>query len=189
MGKIQFKYHPNIYEDDVLVHKSGICQCCGKQISEYIEHIYSAEDVDCICLQCVSDGTAAQKFDAEFVSWAEPVSDPEKSDELFHRTPGYLGWQDENWLACCDDYCQYLGRVGIDELNDLGIKDEVLQEYLQEYHRNLYTSLFAWGRSDQGTINNRHKGISRNICSCRHLQWQFQSVVCAHVTHRQLLYK
>ena len=104
MGKIQFKYHPNIYEDDVLVHKSGICQCCGKQISEYIEHIYSAEDVDCICLQCVSDGTAAQKFDAEFVSWAEPVSDPEKSDELFHRTPGYLGWQDENWLACCDDY-------------------------------------------------------------------------------------
>ncbi|MBR2550668.1 MAG: CbrC family protein, partial [Clostridiales bacterium] len=54
MGKIQFKYHPNIYEDDVLVHKSGICQCCGKQISEYIEHIYSAEDVDCICLQCVS---------------------------------------------------------------------------------------------------------------------------------------
>ena len=106
MEKIRFKYHPNIYEDDILVHKSGTCQCCGRQISEFIEHVYSSEDVDCICLQCVSDGTAAQKFDAVFV-----------------------GWQDENWLACCDDYCQYLGRVGIDELNDLGIKDEVLQEY------------------------------------------------------------
>ena len=129
MKKIQFRYHPNIYDDDILFHKSGICQCCGKQISEFIEHVYSSEDVDCICLQCVSDGTAAQKFDAVFVSWAESVSDPKKRDELFHRTPGYLGWQDENWLACCDDFCQYLGRVGIDELNNLGIKDEVLQEY------------------------------------------------------------
>ena len=32
MKKIQFRYHPNIYDDDILVHKSGICQCCGKQI-------------------------------------------------------------------------------------------------------------------------------------------------------------
>ena len=67
MKKIQFRYHPNIYEDDILVRKSGICQCYGKQISEFIEHVYSSEDIDCICLQCVSDGTAAQKFDVVFV--------------------------------------------------------------------------------------------------------------------------
>lgn len=131
MERIKFKYHPNVYEDDIVVHKNGVCQCCGKQVSEYIEHLYSAEDVDCICLQCVSDGAAAEKFDAEFVADAELVSDPQKTDELFHRTPGYLGWQDDYWLACCDDYCQYLGRVGNAELEDLGIKDEVLKEYAQ----------------------------------------------------------
>jgi len=131
MEKIKFKYHPNIYEDDILVHENGVCQCCGKQVDEYIEHIYSSEDIECICLYCVNDGTAAKKFDAEFVADAEPVRDPEKTDELFHRTPGYLAWQDDYWIACCDDYCQYLGRVGIAELNDMGIKDEVLEEYAQ----------------------------------------------------------
>ncbi|SKA71069.1 hypothetical protein SAMN02745111_02153 [Eubacterium uniforme] len=131
MERIQFKYHPNIYDDDILVRKTDICQCCGKQVNEYIEHLYTAEEVDCICLQCVSNGMAAKKFDAEFVSYADHVSDPEKWDELFHRTPGYLGWQDDYWLACCDDYCQYLGRVGIAELDKLGIKDEVLREYVQ----------------------------------------------------------
>ena len=131
MEKIKFKYHPNIYEDDILVHENGVCQCCGKQVDKYIEHIYSSEDVECICLYCVNDGTAAKKFDAEFVADADPVSDPEKTDELFHRTPGYLAWQDDYWIACCDDYCQYLGRVGIAELNDMGIKDEVLVEYAQ----------------------------------------------------------
>ena len=131
MDKIKFKYHPNIYEDDILVHENCVCQCCGKQVDEYIEHIYSSEDVECICLYCVNDGTAAKKYDAEFVADADPVSDPEKTDELFHRTPGYLAWQDDYWIACCDDYCQYLGRVGIAELNDMGIKDEVLEEYAQ----------------------------------------------------------
>ena len=90
---------------------------------------YSAKDVDCVCLSCIHDGSAAEKFDAEFVQFAEAVSDPEKRDELFKRTPGYVSWQGENWLACCDDYCAYLGTVGIQELEKLGIKEEVLEDY------------------------------------------------------------
>ena len=98
----------------------------------YIENIYSRSDVDCICLECVSNGEAAKKFDAEFIQDAEYVTDSKKRDELFHRTPGYISWQGEYWLACCDDYCQYLGRVGIEELDELGITDEVLKNYVSE---------------------------------------------------------
>ena len=29
------------------------------------------------------------------------VDDPEKLDELIHRTPGYSGWQQEYWRAHC----------------------------------------------------------------------------------------
>lgn len=87
MEKITFKYHPNIYEEDILVHKNGACQCCGKSVSEYIEHLYASEDVDCICLQCVSDGSAAEKFDAEFIADAEPVSDPKKRTNCFIEHP------------------------------------------------------------------------------------------------------
>ena len=125
----KFKYHPNIETDDIVIYDEGICQCCNKKVNAYIEHIYSPTDVDCICLDCVKDGSAAKKFNGCFNQYAEKVSDPEKTDELFHRTPGYLGWQFEYWLACCDDYCAYLGRVGIKELDELGITEEVLEEY------------------------------------------------------------
>ena len=121
MKRIEFKYHPN--------HEEGVCNCCGRKVPEYIGMAYSAEDIDCICLSCIHDGSAAEKFGAEFVQFAEEVSDPEKRDELFKRTPGYMSWQGENWLACCDDYCAYLGTVGIKELEELGIKDEVLRDY------------------------------------------------------------
>ena len=129
MDRITFKYHPNIYDDDILIKKEGVCQCCGKKVDSYIEQIYTASDVDCICLKCVSDGSAAIKYDGAFIAWAEDIPDSEKRDELFMRTPGYLGWQGENWLACCDDYCEYLGRVGIEEINNMLDGEEILNEY------------------------------------------------------------
>ena len=113
MKRIEFKYHPNLYSDEILIHEEGVCNCCGRKVPEYIGTAYSPEDTDCICLSCIHDGSAAEKFNAEFVQFA----------------PGYLSWQGEYWLACCDDYCAYLGTVGIRELQELGIKDEVLRDY------------------------------------------------------------
>lgn len=50
---------------------------------------------------------AASKFDGEFQNpeSTDCVSNPDKLDELIHRTPGYCGWQQEYWIAHCDDYC------------------------------------------------------------------------------------
>lgn len=81
MEKIKFKYHPNIYEDDILVKEVGVCECCGETVSCYINQIYTEEDVERVC------------------------------------------------LACCDDYCQYLHRVGMDELEKMDCKNEILEEY------------------------------------------------------------
>ena len=47
MKKVNFKYFPNIYEDDALIHAEGVCQCCGKNVYEYIDTLYSKDDVDC----------------------------------------------------------------------------------------------------------------------------------------------
>ena len=74
MERIEFKYHPNLYSDEILIRGEGVCNCCGKKVTEYIDSVYSPEDLDCICLGCISDGSAAEKFDAEFVQYAEEVS-------------------------------------------------------------------------------------------------------------------
>ncbi len=129
MEHIKFRYNPYIYDDEILIRGEGVCDCCGRSVTEYIDSVYSAQAPDCICLSCIHDGSAAEKFNATFVQYAEEVSDPQKRDELFRRTPGYLAWQGENWLVCCDDYCAYLGPVGIRELEEMGIIDEALADY------------------------------------------------------------
>ena len=131
MSKLpEFKYHPNIYDDDIVFHADGICQGCGKEVSIFTNSMYTRHAIQCICMNCVADGSAAKKFDGEFIQDVESVvSDPIKTDELLHRTPGYHCWQGEYWLVCCDDYCEYLGPVTGKELDKMGIADSVVEEY------------------------------------------------------------
>ncbi len=128
-----FKYHPNLYKSGYVEYNKEICQCCGEAVEAYISSMYCRENIKCICLVCVASGKAAEKFEGEFVQDAdEIVSDTEKTDELFKRTPGYCSWQGEYWLTCCDDYCAYIGEVGTKELEEMGIADEVFADYEQK---------------------------------------------------------
>ena len=50
---------------------------------------------------------------------------------MIHRTPGYCGWQQEYWIAHCDDYCAFVGYVGWKELVDMGIHGQIEKNYDQ----------------------------------------------------------
>ena len=130
-----FKYHPDPLETGSFEEgEEKICPCCGNKSKVYYSSFpYCSENVEYICPTCISNGEAAKKFDADFVQNAEWHGEPdmEKDDELFHRTPGYMSWQGEYWLSCCDDYCAYMGTVGTRELKAMDIADEVIEEYVK----------------------------------------------------------
>lgn len=124
----KFRYHPNVYENGIVEFSEGVCDCCHKKTEAYVQVMYCVEDVECICMDCVASGEAAKKFDGTFIQDAEEIDNPEAEEELLHRTPGYVSWQGENWLACCNDYCAYLGTVGTKELEELGIADDLFEK-------------------------------------------------------------
>lgn len=132
-----FKYSPNLDEIGVLNTNASVCDCCGETVEKSVGSMYCREEIECVCLTCIANGKAAEKFDGDFIQDAEidQVTDQEKIDELFKRTPGYISWQGENWLAHCQDFCAYLGEVGTKELEEMGIADQVISEYeaLGEY--------------------------------------------------------
>ena len=131
----KFKYHPNCFENEVFeIVKEGqevTCMCCGKHPEYYYKQImYASEDVDCLCPECIADGSAAEKFNGEFIQYADDIEDDaEITAELFKRTPGLQTWQGEYWLACCNDYCAFIAYVGTSELEKMGIAEEVFEDY------------------------------------------------------------
>ena len=49
---------------------------------------------DSLCPECIANGEAARKYDGSLqddFAVDDGVDDPEKLDELIHRTPGYSG--------------------------------------------------------------------------------------------------
>ena len=46
MKRIEFKYHPNLYSDEILIHAEGVCNCCRRKVSESIGMAFSSEEVD-----------------------------------------------------------------------------------------------------------------------------------------------
>lgn len=124
-----FKYMPNPIQANIF--KTGelvVCDCCEQEVDIYCtKGIYAIEEVEYLCPSCIHSGLAAQKFDGQFqqdLLNSELVKNDDYTDEVLHRTPGYISWQGNDWVAHCTDYCAFIGYVGWRELVDMGITEE-----------------------------------------------------------------
>jgi uncharacterized protein CbrC (UPF0167 family) len=109
-----FRYHPDPIGTGSIKASDVVCRCCGqKRGFIYAGSVYARDPLrDSICPWCIADGAAAAKFDAMFsddTPLAEANLSGEIIDEVTLRTPGYNSWQQEVWLSCCEDACEYHG--------------------------------------------------------------------------------
>ena len=140
MVRIPFKYHPNVWELGVFKHSRSKtnppkCECCGTPTEYYLNYIYADEEPSCICPSCVASGQAADKYNGCFIAESEysKIIGEEKAQELLYCTPGYSSWKGEHWLACCEDYCAFIGYVGKEDLEELGIGEEAFSRGFKSF--------------------------------------------------------
>jgi uncharacterized protein CbrC (UPF0167 family) len=121
-----FRYHPDPLATGSIAHSEGICRCCEKARGFiYTGPVYSSEeDLDgAFCPWCIADGSAAERFSAEFVDppgiggygdWEQVPATV--LAEVSLRTPSFSGWQQEQWWTHCGDAAEFLGVAGAEEL-------------------------------------------------------------------------
>lgn len=118
----RFKYNPDPINAKVIKKNKTHCPVYDKE-KEYVfvGPFYSVEEIEGICPWCIHDGSASKKFDGDFFDAAslESVENNAYIDELVHRTPGYIGWQQESWLSHCGDFCAFIDYVGWEEIKDI----------------------------------------------------------------------
>ena len=130
----EFRYHPDPVATGSVKPSGKVCRCCG-QARGYISSVYAQESLrEQLCPWCIADGSAAAKFDATF-SDAHPLIEAgvanKIAEEVTRRTPGYDSWQQEIWLTCCGDACEFHGAASRAELQALsgGLLGEMLFEW------------------------------------------------------------
>lgn len=113
-----FKYHPDpLATGSFRVDPDTPCLSCSR-IRGYIYTgpVYTERNFILayhLCPWCIADGSAARQFGAIFndTGTIDDISD-EARTEVETRTPGFDGWQQETWLACCGDAAAFLGASG-----------------------------------------------------------------------------
>jgi uncharacterized protein len=117
-----FRYHPDPLASGAIEPSELACECCGQSRGfVYRGSIYSRHRLETICPWCIADGAAHAKFDAGFsdeVGLSIANIAPHIIDEIVHRTPGYLCWQDEVWLTHCNDACEFRGNASIEDVSN-----------------------------------------------------------------------
>lgn len=129
MGLPVFKYHPDPIATGSVEASDATCLACDEARGFiYTGLPYAEEELeDAVCPWCIAEGSAHEKFGAEFTDsagvggygkWEEVA--PEVSAEVAQRTPGFTGWQQEMWFTHCGDAGAFLGRAGRRELEGFG---------------------------------------------------------------------
>lgn len=116
-----FRYHPDPLKTGSIEASDRKCVCCGQARGYiYTGPVYAAEDLDdALCPWCIADGSAHEKFEADFVDadgiggYGDWDDVPEEViEEVATRTPGFSGLQQERWWTHCGDAAEFLGPVG-----------------------------------------------------------------------------
>jgi uncharacterized protein len=120
-----FRYHPDPLATGSIKRSTVTCVCCSSARGYvYVGPVFAEEELDeQLCPWCIADGSAHERFGAEFVD-IDAVGDRgtwEKVDrniaeEVAYRTPGFTGWQSERWFTCCGDAALFLGLAGYSDV-------------------------------------------------------------------------
>lgn len=116
-----FSYHPDPLATGMVVPGDATCVCCRSARGYvYVGPTFGPEDIeDELCPWCIADGSAAARFGASFAD-AHPLVTAGLADaivaEVTERTPGYVSWQQDQWLVHCDDACAFLGDASVEDI-------------------------------------------------------------------------
>ncbi len=122
-----FRYHPDPVATGMIEATDEDCpRCERKRGFRYTSEPFAEEEISDLCPWCIADGSAAAEYDAEFTDSASiggggrwDAVPPEVVAEITQRTPGFSGWQQEQWWTHCADGAAYLGRAGAAEVREL----------------------------------------------------------------------
>ena len=155
-----FQYHPDPIRTGALKNSCAVCECCGEARGfVYTSRIHSRKKVNSLCPWCIADGSAARRLDGLFVDPC-PLTKAGVAkhivDEVSRRTPGFNSWQQEEWLSCCKDACEFHGDLPEPELKVMCVEtftrafhgcrpaDSEFEDFKKHYRPGGNPAIYKW---------------------------------------------
>jgi uncharacterized protein CbrC (UPF0167 family) len=131
MQKIEFRYFRDPQNFAFRTDEEKICPICGEK-ETWLDGggFYGANDIECICDTCLSEGKLKE---LEFETNEAFEGTVEQKEEIVFRTPALPTWQDRCWPFRDGDYCVF---EKIASKVDFTSKEEFVGSFTKEDQEN-----------------------------------------------------
>lgn len=187
--RYRYFYKPHAFS--TYTTEKNHCTLCGEMHSGYKGPFYGEADVAFVCEECLAAGKlrdlGASANEGDVGSLREQLRilfpdynetqiralERQRTEELEHRTPYLLTWQDFSWPAHCGDYCCFIKEVGLQDLDTLasdGDGRRFFEDHLHGDHRR-GTELDNWWpgiRPDSPEDNSVAYNVGVYLFQCTH---------------------
>jgi uncharacterized protein CbrC (UPF0167 family) len=186
-----FRYFAEPHAFSTYTIEPAVCASCQRQLPGYRGPFYGLGEFSFVCEECLASG-ALLKFgqstnEGDVIALRQqlatlrrdlPESErdrllKERTDELAHRTPHLVTWQDWDWPAHCGDYCRFLkeaGKLDLERIAAPGDAKSFLARNLRDGHETDLDYLWQCIRPDSPKDGRVAYDVGL---------WLFQCLTCA----------
>jgi uncharacterized protein CbrC (UPF0167 family) len=182
-----FQYHRDPHNFSTYSEDPQTCALCGNHAPGYQGPFHSRKEIDFVCEECLIKGKLAdhnattnegnlRTLRKEIREKYPNVTDLEidrlvqvADDELSHRTPLVITWQDFFWPIHCADFCCFIKEAGKPDLLNIAPEDQV-QLLFNDINDESFREWFEAIRPDSPKNNSVAYSIGVYLFQCLHCQ-------------------
>ena len=124
----KFRYIEKCEDVLTISEKPVKCDCCGKETRVFASTMYTQQNVNSICVECIQSGLACEKFDGTFNNVPE-IDNESAVLELSTKTPPLPTYQEIDWPDCCNDFCKFLRIATKNDLKNAKILNDLEETF------------------------------------------------------------
>ena len=188
MSDSLFRYHQSPHEFSTYSQEVRNYDLCGKKASGYEGPFYGANKIDFVCEECLVSGKLAERNastnEGDFGTLKKEIQEKQSNlsseeieslvkvadDELQHRTPHVVTWQDFFWPVHCADYCCFIKEAGKPDLLKIASEGQVHLLFDDIDNEDFGQWFEAAVRPDSPTDNSVAYSVGVYLFKCLHCQ-------------------
>ncbi len=151
---MRYRYFAKPHAFSTYKFEKSFCDLCGRSRTGYKGGFRGRVHIEFVCEECLAAGklrlrgaftnegdirALREQLKTMFPEYGETqlrFLERRRTDELEHRTPHILTWQDFQWPAHCGDYCCFIKEVGLEDLDRLAADGNGRQFFEEHLHND-----------------------------------------------------